>query len=251
MKALRVRRTFGLGDQIFALGAAAGCRFEQYGREVQFIGNEELVSHLRGVESGRDEPPYVDLDNADPQHPGDRSEQYAALLGARLPRFPLDWRQKPCRGGYTVIAPWCAGAVPTRSLSPACVRDLCARVEDPVLVHHHPMPAPGLGPQANLTGRLTLTELVNVLASADRVIAVDAGTAYLAASMGKPTTVIFTHIAPAQRVKFMPWAKTIRADLPCSPCGDFVWPNCACQGTDGFAACGQSVTAEMILGAEA
>ena len=250
---LRVRRTIGLGDQISALGAIHGWKQGRVNEEALFEGNDDLFvlsglspqepyQYARGAK-------YVNLDEADPQHAGDRAQHYADLMGSPRALFPLPW---PTAGtvakhGRIVFAPWCKGRALTRSLSEAVIAEV-AQKTDCLLVHHEQSSRRFEG-CVDLQGRVTtLPALLECVAGSRGVIAIDSGIAYFAASLGIPTVILYTHFqGHSESYTSLPWVKAFHSPHCAKPCGDFAWPNCPCWGTERFASCSQRITAEEIL----
>lgn len=70
----------------------------------------------------------------------------------------------------------------------------------------------------NLCGKTTLDQAVDVLASADVVVANDSGLMHIAAALGKPLIALYGSSSPAFTPPLAPNAIIIKRDLPCSPC---------------------------------
>jgi heptosyltransferase-2 len=85
--------------------------------------------------------------------------------------------------------------------------DVCARL------------AAAIGPEAiDLAGKTDLAELASILSGAAGVVANDSGTAHLAASLGRPTVVIFGSTEPAWTAPRGEHVAVVRIKLRCSPC---------------------------------
>lgn len=69
-----------------------------------------------------------------------------------------------------------------------------------------------------LTGSTTLSEAVEVLATADLLITNDTGPAHIAAALGRPTLVIFGPTNPVTTQPFSSGAEIVRHPPDCAPC---------------------------------
>lgn len=70
----------------------------------------------------------------------------------------------------------------------------------------------------DLCGRTSLDQAVDVLASADVVIANDSGLMHVAAALNKPLIALYGSSSPAFTPPMSDHASIMRRDIPCSPC---------------------------------
>ncbi|HYJ32357.1 MAG TPA: lipopolysaccharide heptosyltransferase II [Candidatus Binatia bacterium] len=71
---------------------------------------------------------------------------------------------------------------------------------------------------ANLAGATSIPELVGILDAALAVVSNDSGVMHLAAALGRPTVGIFGSTSPVWTASAAPWATSLYAEYPCSPC---------------------------------
>lgn len=228
------------------------------------FGNEDRAIMRRWlpmIEKGR--PPkdatMVDLDTISTASTKVRYQEMGRALGVEVNTLSLPWElprsllattkaDYPNIGTHIALEPWSGGCAVTRSLPDDVVWGLAGQREFPtILVHHEPVGA-FAGLPNNLSGNLPLDQLFAVVSLSRATVSIDTGVAWVAASMGKPTVVAFTHIDPAHRV--LPQdniAVVTPGELPCGPCGDFAWPPKCPDG--GLARCARQITAAAILDA--
>ncbi len=118
-------------------------------------------------------------------------------------------------------------------------RDLVAAVVDA-----------GAGWAAGLAGRLSLGGLAALYRRARLVIATDSGPLHLATAVGTPVVGLY---GPAGAQQFGPWcpprrSRTVRVQLPCSPCGTLSDPPC---GARIEPACVTGISVAAVLAAAA
>jgi len=83
-------------------------------------------------------------------------------------------------------------------------------------------------PALNAAGAFDWQGLAGLFARCALVLGVDSGALHLAAALGVPSVHLFGPTAPA---RFAPWGpavrhRVVRAELPCSPCGNLIAPPC-------------------------
>lgn len=260
------KRTVGLGDTLFALNAIRA--FKQAHPRVpvwfDFGGTEweQLRPWLPDILEQVAPPttaPVVDFDTVPTDADACRYKLMAEMLGVEVDSLSLPWdlpaswmhrvaQDYPHIGDHVLLAPWCGGSAVTRSLPDQVIHELLDQDEFPVLLQH-PQPHEGFDGLPNtILGDCPLPRTAALCAQAKAVVAVDTGSAYLAASMGVPTVVVFTHIAPEHRLLPQSNVAWVTPDtLDCGPCGDFEWPPKCPDG--GLAQCAVAITSESILGA--
>ena len=70
----------------------------------------------------------------------------------------------------------------------------------------------------SLVGRLSLSEVASVMASAGIVVANDSGLGHIAGAVGSPTILLFGPTSDLSLGRFPPNVKILRAGMPCEPC---------------------------------
>jgi ADP-heptose:LPS heptosyltransferase len=70
----------------------------------------------------------------------------------------------------------------------------------------------------SLVGRLSLSEVASVMASAGIVVANDSGLGHIAGAVGSPTILLFGPTPDLALGRFPPNVKILRAGMPCEPC---------------------------------
>lgn len=273
MKDLRVKRTIGLGDTIFALAAVHAFKQEHPELNVLFEARSDLrvfVEMSVDVTSAVVDGPvpntdFVDLDQAPVGSQQCRYELMAEMLSATARGLSVPWRipkhvQAKVRRDYPVIketvvfTPWCGGFAPTRSIPDEVAREFIDQCPH-TLILRHVEEKPGFEQVPNNICGLRFGEiyLAALLKQAKAVVSVDSGPAYLAISLGTPTVVAFTHIAASarlgeadlKRATIEVWEPT----LDCVPCGDFADPaNPPCDKAGvPRGACAKTLTADDLL----
>lgn len=262
-----VRRTLGLGDTLFALNTVRAYKEANPTTPIWFDFGGTEWEQLRPwlpsiIEQGltpTQDVWIVDFDDVPTNLEECRYVFMAQSLGVEVEDFSLPWALPPAAlqrvdGDYprmeefTVLSPWCGGSAVTRSLPDPVIRELLAQDDYPMFIQHPQSHAEFDHLPNSAVGHCPLPLTAGLVARARAVVSVDTGTAYLAASMGKPTVVVYTHIDPAHRLLPQPNVVWVTPeDLDCGPCGDFAWPPKCPDG--GLARCAHGISSDAILDA--
>lgn len=261
------RRTIGLGDSLFVLNALRAYKDEHPDTPVWFDPGpdperQDLSITFPFLETST--PPAdvwsLDFDLFPADLDGCRYALMAERLGVEATELRLPWAVSekmlrrvqmdyPRIGEYVVLAPWCGGSAVTRSLPDSLINGLLAQDEFPILIEHPESHGAYDTVPDSVVGRCPLGLMVALVHEAKAVISVDTGTAYVAASMGVPTVVVYTHIKPEDRLlpqDNVAWVQP-PAEVECAPCGDFAWPPKCPDG--GLARCAEEISLDAILDA--
>jgi len=83
---------------------------------------------------------------------------------------------------------------------------------------------PGLPASLDLTGRVSLPEMVEWIRLSELLISNDTGPMHVAAALGKPLVAIFGPTEPRRTGPYRQWGNVLQTSLPCLPC---LKPQCA------------------------
>ncbi len=148
-----------------------------------------------------------------------------ATLGS-VPNWLADTKPKT----YTVIAPG-AEYGPAKRWSEAHFAELIAKLRVPVVLLGSAKESPlceairDMALQAsptqivhNLAGKTSLTEAIQIIASAQSIVSNDSGLMHVAAAFGIPQVAVFGSSDPRHTPPLNNRAKVLWLQLPCSPC---------------------------------
>jgi ADP-heptose:LPS heptosyltransferase len=246
-----LRREIGIGDVVFGLCSAQALKQRDPHCRVTYHTapeHREWVSRFPCVDevtSGAFQPPpgvrVVDWETNFPSTVAlDRATAMGQIAGVeacwpRGPQLPAGWLRQvrpllpPRRRLRIAFAPVSKGTHVSRSLpleTAVELAELLQQVGEVVWVEAELQPGKLPGGVTDLSGRLTLPEVVGVLAQCDVCVSVDSGLLFLAAALGTPVVGLFTHIGALQRLWLAPQFVALQPSLPCAPCG---------EGLDAFA----------------
>lgn len=99
------------------------------------------------------------------------------------------------------------------------------------------------GRYQDLIGSTSLSQLLEILKSADLVVANDSGVGHLAASLAQvPTLVLFGPGDPSYVKPDGPWVRVVRHPIPCSPC-----EKATCRSPYGYQTCLRELSIESVV----
>jgi len=259
---MTIRRLLGIGDQVFVL-LAAYAYFRETEERVTFVGSDVWgeegppLGFIDWIHPSKSENLIYDMDydTVLPRDDIDRATLFANLIGIDKPASYLPWEVDAEEDKSILIAPYGGGGVVTRTIPVHTVINLMEILRDCfpdytiTITDSRRRTEYDNIPAVNATGLWNIHQLLRHIKAASVIISVDSGTAYLAASMQKPTVIVFTHIDPSNRIG---WAGdnvvvVTPPPLPCWPCGDFPWPEAPCP--DVIGRCALSIQAEAIADA--
>ena len=251
---LYIKRTIGMGDTAFAL-AAVESLVKQKGDKVCFVtteGRSEWVKHctcISEVTSNAGTNTVIDLDN----NPADVLIDRCTLMHETLGAIPEDVtltiniKEDTRWTDHVLFAPFGGGFSATRSLSSDVVEGVLLSLPKVIVLTQEKMVVFEEGEEKEVIDT-TEFDVVRLIKSCKRIISVDTGPAHLAALLGKPTTIVFTHVGADSRAGCYGENVTIIEpnDLDCYPCGDFntVPP---CKNTPEFALCANAVSVDQLI----
>ncbi|TKC87282.1 glycosyltransferase family 9 protein [Trinickia terrae] len=225
---ISIKRTHGLGNLVMLLPIADA--LAKRGAAVHLVTRPEWHEAMQAGRPGvtfstAPREDTIDLDAATAALPPSmhRTLEFARLLSVpgpfEAPRLhvPESW-SGPFRryAGALVVAP--ESGHPARSWPAGHVHELLARLAAERVVLTGLSSGPALPCAADLRGRLSLPQLLGLLAHARAVICFDSGVLHLAAACLVPTLAIFGGIDPAFRIFPGQRVRVIQAALDCCPC---------------------------------
>lgn len=240
-----LRREIGIGDIIFALCSAAALKRRDPNCYLTFHTAPEHAEWVRwfpcvdAVTSGPFNPPpgahVGDLERCFPSTAAvDRAVAMGQVVGVEAcwpapPQIPTNYRRAAIvrlscvRRPRIAFAPASKARHMTRTLDRETTLQLAAQLQEQgtvIWLDAEPLEVPVPQGVVDLSGQLTVPEVLAVLAQCDACISVDSGLLYLAAALGKPVVGLFTHIGALQRLWLAPRFVALQPLLPCAPCGE-------------------------------
>lgn len=243
---LQVVRRPGLGDKVFALAACYAYVQEHPEVDMAFSGldTDTWMSHvIDWVKIGvnPDCNTVVNLDNT-PCNGGDRTKLMGDILGVDVTtiEFPIKIprKQHNIPKPYYVFVPFAAMAGP-RSLPIVTIKELLSYVPLRVaLTDAKKYDFANLSSNVvNCTG-MDMMGLIALIADSAGVIAVDTGVPWLAAAMGKPCLVMFSHIRSAERTMTCHHVWGVEPQVLCAKsCGDHIGTRPQCRWKESVPVC--------------
>jgi heptosyltransferase-2 len=142
-------------------------------------------------------------------------------------------------GSYTVL---CPGAEYGPAKRWPYFRELAERARSPVVLLGAPGDREGNDdlPGANLIGKTTLDEAIDLIAGARAVVTNDSGLMHVAAATGRPLVALFGSSSPEHTPPMSPAARVVWLRAECSPCYARVCPL-------GHFKCMREITVERVL----
>jgi len=252
---VQIIRQPGLGDRIFALAAAYAYRQKHPRTRITFqatMHDSEWLSWLPFIRVGLDKKAktVVNFDNLG-ANIGDRATVMADVLDVQLAslQFPINvpdnimtLPDKP----YYVFVPFASRRGP-RSL-PRDIIDTVLDKTDMQIVLIDTMPYETKTERTiNLSSRIGFQELFALIHGSAGIIGVDTGPLFVGLAMGKPTMILFSHVAANRRILAANNVVAYDSIASCAPCGDHINSRPSCDMKDPVAKCMRHYTAEFLL----
>lgn len=243
---LQVIRRPGLGDKVFALAACSTFTKQYPEVELTFSGMETdtwLPKVIDWLPIGLN--PHcntvANLDNT-PCNGGDRAKLMGDILGVDVTtiEFPIKIprKQHNIPKPYYVFVPFAAMAGP-RSLPIVTIKELLSYIPLRVaLTDAKKYDFANLSSNVvNCTG-MDMMGLIALIADSAGVIAVDTGVPWLAAAMGKPSLIMFSHIRSAERTMTCHNVWGVEPQVLCAKsCGDHIGTRPQCRWKESVPVC--------------
>lgn len=222
-----VKRSWGLGN-VFCLLPVLD-KLCQHGHKVTAVTRDDwaaAMSRLRPNILWRSElvEGLIDLDAGTEQllPQEHRTDEFAKLLGVAGPFSslkidpPREWtRPWEHLRGSIVFAP--EGGHPSRCWPTSQASKLWQSVKGNLVLvgisNEHKIPC-----NLDTRGKLSVEQLVGILAVASVVVTMDSAVLHIATALGLPTVAVFGGVDPNYRVREDQSVVLMQADMPCCPC---------------------------------
>jgi len=250
---LQVIRRPGLGDKVFAIAACYEYLAQHPESDLTFSGydTDTWLKYLPWLKTGLNMKAntVVNLDNT-PCNGGDRTQLMGKILGVEVTsiEFPIKVPKRnlglPSR--YYVFVPFANQNGP-RSLPLETTLEVLRRSPLPLVFTDAKSYEFELGHGVVNRSGLGMDELLALVAGSAGVIACDTGVPWLAAAMGKPAMVFFSHVRSWERTNTCQHVLAVDSPADCAKnCGDHVGSRPACRWRDGVPSCTRYYTPELV-----
>lgn len=245
-----VRTLDGLGDVITSIPLAK-C-LSLWGYTVDYQVRDEYVKVLQGLKCirniNKEETEYTYIINSTQKLSDYLYNRTDALFdfahvhgdnGNRTPELQIGWQEKMwanrhlhLRKQNIVISP--AGTFQSRTYPLHNLIELIKQLDDNnkhvILVHNNPISFEHEQEYdlTNLTGQLSIRQLMAIIHEANATITVDTATMHIAGALKKPFVLLVSTIPSEWVLKYYPTGVSIKSDMECSPCKEkYSYPGCS------------------------